>query len=618
MTVKNETVTSISDLVTKLDTYLQTIGWTSEHLDVTTTAGTGGEWAMRHDTDVRFAASWDSANSGTNLALYHYEDQNYVIGDRPWGQDHDSGNGAASTLDADIVNERHVAVGSSPTQYWCFSPSDPSSTDVYAYIVVETGDNDYQHFGFGKLDKRGDWTGGSFVYGQLNRQFSSSAGLINTDGASFLIDGRLNDTADAGGPSDDAELYAATIHCEGLPDQPSGGYFAVSVGGTAASPHSDFGTDRQSNDGSSSDADRVMFIDGLRQGLWADGLYRTSHDDLSGEVRMWPIGCRYVDSSGNTYGPMGFMKDVFGCSVANGLAPATEIEDAEEISYYVFPANTRYDGVDTNNSGYLGIAYVESSPYVDPGLPVSLPTPDGWWSTRSSSDYTLSGSEITQLDDKSGNGNHFTVPGGKTGPDIVDIGGRNWADFPVSGGRVMSATNTDIDPGSGDFSFVAVYRAVDSSNGPGAIFGKNGSGNPNYGIFCGVSNSRSLYFQCRDTVLANTGIVEHDDAGTDYTDGTSRLVCVTYDDSLADLRLYGNDFSTTVDEDLVYASVTISPSNDVFLGDWSSSYNRAHEGEIAELLCFTSELTRHLSRRSLSCPGAPRSSRCSASRSPAW
>ena len=116
MPVQTESVSSVADLIGKLDTYLATQGWTAEHLDTSTTAGTGGEWAMRRATAsgyIRFSASWDAANSGTGLSLYHYVDQNYDNSDRPWEQDHDSGNGfAGTTPDSSIKADRHVDLGS--------------------------------------------------------------------------------------------------------------------------------------------------------------------------------------------------------------------------------------------------------------------------------------------------------------------------------------------------------------------------------------------------------------------------------------------------------------------------------------------------------------------------
>ena len=121
MAFTNETVSSFTDLMTKLDTWFTTVGWTPEHLDVTSTAGTGGEWAMRRRfglQNLRFAANWDGAGTPTNLALYQYTDQNYVIGSRPWGQANDSGNGfEATTPDASFTAERHVIIGTTPIQY---------------------------------------------------------------------------------------------------------------------------------------------------------------------------------------------------------------------------------------------------------------------------------------------------------------------------------------------------------------------------------------------------------------------------------------------------------------------------------------------------------------------
>ncbi|KKL70914.1 hypothetical protein LCGC14_2100140, partial [marine sediment metagenome] len=507
MAVHNATCTSIVDLITQLDTYLSTRGWTADHLDVTTTAGTGGEWAMTK-ANVRFATSWDSANSGINLSIYQYSDQAYVIADRPWGQDHDSGNGfAGTTPDSSIDNSRHVVLHATPLQFWVF---DNESGENYAHIVVETSTGTFTHFGFGNLIKKGDWVGGEYCYGQFNNATGITSGIISIDGASFLIDGHVND----GSGITNAELYAATIRAVGLPGQPAGGIWAVSVGGSdGGGTQSDFGLDRQSNDGSSSDTARVMFFDGLRAGPYAATFYRSTGVDIGGEMRMWPIMPRYHNgTTGDSYGPMGTMPDTFGCVIPGGIVTGQIFTDENGVSFYVFPANEVYVSPAGESSGMLGIAY-EVALYVDPGLPASVAAPTGWWRSRSASDYTLSGSEITVLADKSANSNDFTVPVGKTGPDLVTINDKTWMDFPVSGARVMSATNSDIDPGAGDFTFVVVYRSVDSTVPPGALFGKIGSGNANYGLFTGVASSRSLYFQMRHNSDTTTQLVTHDDAG---------------------------------------------------------------------------------------------------------
>jgi len=227
-----------------------------------------------------------------------------------------------------------------------------------------------------------------------------------------------------------------------------------------------------------------------------------------------------------------------------------------------------------------------ASSIINNDLPSGADDPVGWYSTKSSDDYTLDGTEVAQLNDKSGNGNHLTNSG-VTGPDLEVIGSDNWLDF--TGTELLHGANTDVDPDGGDFTYVAVFRTSSATASMG-IFGKFDPANPNYGFFINVNNGRSLYFQCRDTVLANTGLVEHDDAGTDYSDGTKRLCMATYDDSEADLYLYGSDFSSSVDSDLTYSSVNITPAVDLYIGDWDSGGN-PFIGEIAEILCYNRVLT---------------------------
>lgn len=354
MGFKNETVTSIADLITKLDTWMAANGWTSEHLDTSATAGTGGEWAMRRTagaTNIRFAASWDAENSGVNLALYQYSDQNYVVGDRPWGQDHDSGNGAAvTTPDSTIDDSRHVVLAAAPLQYWAFEDTD------YTHVVVQVSALKYVHFGWGMLEKYGDWTGGEYCYGQVDNISAFTSGLIAIDCASYHLDGHLNDNSGEGYVSG-TELLAATIHAEGLPNQTANGMWMVSMGGkTAASAQTTLGNDRQSNDGVSSDVARHMFTDGLRAGVAPESFVRPSQGkDISGMHAMWEIAPRYYDdSTGDVYGPMGRVLDVRGINVDLWEAGDEIIQGGD--TWVVFPAEVKWvSGAGT--SGNLGIAY---------------------------------------------------------------------------------------------------------------------------------------------------------------------------------------------------------------------------------------------------------------------
>ena len=355
MVYKNETVTSISDLITKLDAWMSGTGmWTSDHLDTSTTAGTGGEWAMTHtgSTNIRFAASWDAENSGVALALYQYSDQAYVVADRPWGQDHDSGNGyGATTTDTLIKTSRHVLLAAAPLQYWAFED------DSYTHIVVQVSARQYVHFGFGILLKYGDWTGGEYCYGQLNSLLPYTSGYCAGDSISMLLDGHLNDASGEGYPSG-TELFAATIHAEGLPNQTANGMWMVSMGGkTTASVQATFGSDRQSNDGASSDVARHMFIDGLRGGAPCENFSRHAKGtDISGFHAMWEIAPRYYDdSTGHVYGPMGRMPDVRGINMELWEAGDEIIQGGD--TWVVFPAQIKWQSGESQTTGNLGIAY---------------------------------------------------------------------------------------------------------------------------------------------------------------------------------------------------------------------------------------------------------------------
>lgn len=353
MAFTNNTVTSVADLIDKLNTFMGSAGWTAEHLDITTTAGTGGEWAMRRSSNLRFAASWDAANSGTKLGLYHYVDQNYVISDRPWGQDHDSGNGAASTLEADIEDERHVILAAAPIQYWAFED------DHYTHVIVERTSGNYVHFGWGDMLLFGDWVGGQYCYGQAENLTAFTSGAISfIDTISYHIDGHFNDNA-AQGISSGTELRAATIHAEGLPNQTALGMWMISAGGEA-SPQTVFGDDRQSNDGVSADVARHMFIDGLRAGVPVEGFHRPSAGtDISGFQAMWELAPRYFDdSTGDTYGPMGRIPDVRGINMTNFAGGDTIVQGGD--TWVVFPAARKFTS-GSGSSGHLGIAYKQVS-----------------------------------------------------------------------------------------------------------------------------------------------------------------------------------------------------------------------------------------------------------------
>ena len=583
MAQHNATCTSIIDLITQLNTYLKARGWTGDHLDVTATASTGGEWAMTKD-NIRFAASWDSANSGTNLALYQYSDQAYVIGDRPWGQDHDSGNGAAGTLDADIIASRHVKLAAAPIQFWVFDPA-LAATESYAHIIVEVSTGKFVHFGFGSLTKKGDWTGGEYCYGQFDNNTGITSGTIAVDGASFLLDGYLND----GSGIVDAELYAATIHCEGLPNQTANGMWAVSVGGSdSGGSQATLGNDRQSNDGVSSDTARHMFFDGVRSGPYANGYARSSGVDLGGEMRMWPIAPRYYDSTtGAAYGPMGIMPNVFACVIPGNVVTGQEFTDGTD-TYTVLPADFVWES-GGNGSGMLGIAYKhgDAETSLAPGDFAAL---SAHWDASDVANLTLEDNgRVSTWDDLSAGGHDllqttdanrpiwFTDP--VTGLDAIR--------FKAASDHYLSVvSHADLDVGTGDMLINIVYRQ--DTKAAGALMAKGNTATVSARWVArtdgtGDSDTDSGFeLEHNDNVAS--GDVTNTESTQDWCEGGWTLLTYLIDQtsgSLARIWKDGVEIGSGTDISTVTTLLNTQP---LLVGvEESTAFANAFDGEIGEI-----------------------------------
>jgi len=83
-------------------------------------------------------------------------------------------------------------------------------------------------------------------------------------------------------------------------------------------------------------------------------------------------------------------------------------------------------------------------------------------------------------------------------------------------------------------------------------------------------------------------LVAHD-AATPLDDTDARIARVFYDWSGDDLYIHGNDptdIATVSASDTTPIIADPQPSNNVFLADWSNSYNRQFRGQIAEIIIF--------------------------------
>jgi len=332
MSYINEQVTSLQDFVTKLNTFLTgTPGWTQDQLD------TGaGKWAI-HKTgtgmNLYISFRWDTS-SPNHLGIY--QALGYTGGNDPGNHPNDSGNGAISGTDATIDNARNAKIGNSPVQYWCFED------DHYAHVVVETAENYFCHFGFGFLDKLGDWTGGEYCYGfkfyDLN---GTNVGIRGSN--SILLDGLTRDSDPSG--QVDRELFCGTVHAESLPNQAGAGKWAVHMGDQSSS---DLGTDRATNA-------RIHFCGGFRGGPIARGFGRFGDNSEKALVTAYPLGSFYWDRTDNSARFMGWVKDTRGVNIQHFVG-GDEVTVGSD-TWVLFPSYFKQTGLATGTSAWQGIAY---------------------------------------------------------------------------------------------------------------------------------------------------------------------------------------------------------------------------------------------------------------------
>ena len=329
MAYTNQTTTTLPDLISKLDTFLSTNGWTTVHTPAS------GEWSARKTStgvDVALATQWEVADPD-HLGIYQWHGAVYNSGTSPWLQTNDSGSGGTGTTNTAIALSRLAGNLSAPLQFWCFEE------DFYFHVVVEASAGEFVHFGAGSLEKFNDWTGGDYVYGH---RFNGTTGsnYAMDPGSQHLLDGFVNGT--------NLEQHAATVYLTGMLNQPASGIYGVVMGSQSASA---LGQDRAT-------IDRIHLMGGLRGGpstlQW--GMF---HGNVaSGLLPGYPITIFHRDVLGGSptndiEGPLGRMPDVRGMSIKN-YAGGDELTIGGD-TWTVFPTFKKGSGA--NTSGNQGVAY---------------------------------------------------------------------------------------------------------------------------------------------------------------------------------------------------------------------------------------------------------------------
>lgn len=310
--------TDLADLVTKLFTFATANGWTSDQLS------TGTGQAAFHRGNVYISFRW---NTTTPLHMGLYQALGYTGGNQPGQHPNDSGDGAVSSTNSSLLNERCVSeIGNGPFPSYYFFDS-----DTYLHVVVETSTDVFRHFGFGELTKFGDWTGGEYCYGHMRASSGTPITSTHCVGLDALFsDGSLRERC-------------ATVHLEGLPGMAGASKWGC-VGNFTTAPVNDPAGNA-----------RVLVRGGLRGGLIGRQFGIVPAGSASGLQPMYPIGLFYRNLANSNCYWLGWQTDVRGCNV-RFHAPKAEVTIGSDV-WVFFPMTKRTTAAETEASQYAGIAY---------------------------------------------------------------------------------------------------------------------------------------------------------------------------------------------------------------------------------------------------------------------
>lgn len=328
-----------TDLMSKLSTFAQANGFTQDYYN-----GTNRHLSLSRAADnVYVSFCWDAVS---HIQMYQALGYSATHNEAPWNQANDSGNGTDQP-DTYPDRERQVSAignGTFPT-YHFFAYTNPYAI----HIVLEFSAGLFRHFGFGKINKTGIWTGGAWCAGHLWNPGNSFSYYDIPYGSphSVLTDGLLIPGGSYYGTY--SINSGGTIHCEGLPNQVAAGKWGHCV--YPSTTDVNVGNDRASNP-------RIRIAGGFRGGVALAQFGQFLPDLANGYVPIIPIEIFYYDSvlgeDGIYY--LGRMPNV-GHIHLEGIDASEEITIGAD-TWIAFPM-VRKSNIDGNNqeSENAGIIY---------------------------------------------------------------------------------------------------------------------------------------------------------------------------------------------------------------------------------------------------------------------
>ena len=229
MAFQTGTATDIKDLLNDLDVFLTANGWTN---DFDNTAGTLG-WYAWSKNNVYVVAGFDTVGGADGPQMVLWQNTSNDDSTDPYNSTGDSGNGPSNILGGNFwTNERGAYNLTGPfVAYWFF---EQDANPAYIHVVIEVNTGEFQHFGWGEIEKIGDWPGGEYCYGQYTTAGFSAD--IPYDSAQNYLLSAVNT----------ADLRCATLRAPQFAEL-SGSEEWLIIGTPGNGPGGSAGTDRAGN-----------------------------------------------------------------------------------------------------------------------------------------------------------------------------------------------------------------------------------------------------------------------------------------------------------------------------------------------------------------------------------
>jgi len=338
MAYQTGSATDQTDLINKLQIFAVANGFVLNYYN-----GTNKHCSLMRAVDnVYVSFAWDGIDT---IAMYQALGYAGGYAEQPWNQSDDSGNGS-DTIPSQIDQGRQVSrIGNGAyTAYHFFAYTNPYSI----HCALEFSPGLYRHFGFGKLDKVGTWTGGAWCAGHLWNWADdfSQYDIPFSHAHTVLMDGACK----FGYSNFDVynDNSSGTLHVESLPGQDASSKWGISVhnGNEDVSMFEDRGSNP-----------RIRIAGGCRQGPAISQLARYLPDLSNGFIPIIPMEVFYCRSyqAGDGWYYLGRVHNI-GHIHLHGIGPAQELTIGAD-TWKAFPtvrkSNVGGNNQESENSGII-------------------------------------------------------------------------------------------------------------------------------------------------------------------------------------------------------------------------------------------------------------------------